>query len=110
MIYAWFKFLFMGKSETSENKNGYRGKIVDFSCASPCQRTSILILFLCDSGYTSTDIIQAFIKKGFFTVGALKTNRILYPAGYKCSVSELASYMKESMPSIHTVTVRKRKQ
>ncbi len=66
--------------------------------------------FLCDSWYTSADIIQAFIKKGFFTVGALKTNRILYPAGYKCSVSELASYMKESMPSIHTVTVRKRKQ
>lgn len=65
--------------------------------------------FLCDSWYTSADIIQAFIKKGFFTVGALKTNRILYPAGYKMQVSELASYMKESMPSIHTVTVGKRK-
>ena len=51
--------------------------------------------FLCDSWYTSADIIQAFIKKGFFTVGALKTNRILYPAGYKMQVSELASYMKE---------------
>ena len=65
--------------------------------------------FLYDSWYTSADIIQAFIKKGFFTVGALKTNRILYPAGYKMQVSELASYMKESMPSIHTMTVGKRK-
>lgn len=65
--------------------------------------------FLCDSWYTSADIIQAFIRKVFFTVGALKTNRILYPAGYKMQVSELASYMKESMPSIHTVTVGKRK-
>ena len=65
--------------------------------------------FLYDSWYTSADIIQAFIRKGFFTVGALKTNRILYPAGYKMQVSELASYMKESMPSIHTVTVGKRK-
>lgn len=65
--------------------------------------------FLCDSWYTSADILKAFAKKGFFTVGALKTNRILYPAGYKCSVSELATYMKESMSSIHTVTVGKRK-
>lgn len=65
--------------------------------------------FLYDSWYTSADIIQAFIRKGFFTVGALKTNRILYPAGYKMQVSELASYMKESMPSIHTMTVGKRK-
>ena len=65
--------------------------------------------FLCDSWYTSADIIQAFIRKVFFTVGALKTNRILYPAGYKMQVSELASYMKESMPSIHTMTVGKRK-
>lgn len=64
--------------------------------------------FLCDSWYTCADIIRAFAKKGFFTVGALKTNRILYPAGYKMQASELATYMKETMPSIHTVTVGKR--
>ena len=64
--------------------------------------------FLCDSWYTSADILRAFAEKNFFTVGALKTNRILYPAGYKMQVSELAAYMKEHMPSIHTVTVGKR--
>lgn len=64
--------------------------------------------FLCDSWYTSADILHAFAKKGFFTVGALKTNRILYPAGYKMQVGELATHMKEGMSSIHTVTVGKR--
>lgn len=65
--------------------------------------------FLCDSWYTSADIIKAFAKKSFFTVGALKTNRILYPAGYKMQAGELATHMKEDMASIHTVTVGKRK-
>ena len=64
--------------------------------------------FLCDSWYTSADIIQAFASKKYAAVGALKTNRILYPAGYRMPASELATYMKESMPSIHTVTVGKR--
>ena len=39
--------------------------------------------FLCDSWYTSTDIIHAFAEKGFSTIDTLKTNRVLYPARYK---------------------------
>ena len=35
---------------------------------------------LCDSWYTGGSIMDAFIKKGFYTIGALKTNQILYPA------------------------------
>ncbi len=64
--------------------------------------------FLCDSWYTSLKVIRAFAAKGFFTVGALKTNRVLYPVGYKMQAKELATYMKETMPSIHQVTVGKR--
>lgn len=37
--------------------------------------------FLCDSRYTSAKVMDSFIRKGFYTVGALKTNRILYPCG-----------------------------
>ena len=34
---------------------------------------------LCDSWYVCGKIMNAFATKGFYTVGALKTNRILYP-------------------------------
>lgn len=35
--------------------------------------------FLCDSWYTSSELIAAFAQKGFHTIGALRTNRIIYP-------------------------------
>ena len=64
--------------------------------------------FLCDSWYTSTDVIHAFTESGFSVIGALKTDRILYPAGYKMQAGELATHMKGTMPSVHSVTVGKR--
>ena len=39
----------------------------------------VVSYFLCDSWYTCGDIMDAFIQKGFYTISALKTNRILYP-------------------------------
>ncbi|MCD8216301.1 MAG: hypothetical protein LUC97_11785 [Clostridiales bacterium] len=38
---------------------------------------------LCDCLYTSLSIMGAFLQKGFYTVGAIKTNRIIYPCGVK---------------------------
>lgn len=48
----------------------------------------VISYFLCDSWYTCGDIMDAFIKKGFYTIGALKTNRVLYPCGIKQKVGE----------------------
>ena len=33
--------------------------------------------FLCDSWYTAGKVMDSFIKRGFYTIGALKTNRII---------------------------------
>ena len=36
----------------------------------------VISYFLCDSWYTTAKVMDRFIRKGFYTVGALKTNRI----------------------------------
>ncbi len=40
--------------------------------------------------------MDAFIKKGFYTIGALKTNRILYPYGMKQKLSEFALSLRKT--------------
>ena len=37
----------------------------------------VISYFLCDSWYTTAKVMGRFIRKGLYTVGALKTNRIL---------------------------------
>ncbi len=43
----------------------------------------VMSYFLCDCWYVSEKIINTFATKGFHTIGALKTNRMLYPFGIK---------------------------
>lgn len=45
----------------------------------------------------STDVIHVFTESGVSVIGALKSNRVLYPAGYKMQAGELATYMKEAI-------------
>ena len=66
----------------------------------------VISYLLCDSWYVCDKIINSFIVKGFYTIGALKTNRIVYPKGVKCSVSRLAAALKESTLPFRTVTVK----
>ena len=68
----------------------------------------VVSYFLCDSWYTCGDIMDAFIKKGFYTIGALKTNRILYPCGIKQKVSEFALLLRKTDAAVSLVTVGSR--
>ena len=68
----------------------------------------VISYFLCDSWYTSTKLMDSFIEKGFYTIGALKTNRIIYPYGKRLKVSEFALILKEENPKVNLVTVRNR--
>ncbi len=69
----------------------------------------VISYLLYDSRYVCDKLMNSFISKGFYTTGALKTNRIVYPKGVKCSVSRLASALKESAMPFLTVTVKGRK-
>ena len=53
--------------------------------------------------------MDTFIKKGFYTIGALKTNRILYPHGIKHRLSEFALHIRETDFVASIVTVGRRK-
>lgn len=52
--------------------------------------------------------MDAFATKGFYTVGALKSNRILYPCGVKMNVCEFARTLSR-IALFHIVTVKGRK-
>ena len=64
----------------------------------------VVSYFLCDSWYTSAKLMAPLIKKGFYTIGALKTNRIIYPYGIRTSIKEFASFMRKQDPNISLVT------
>ena len=52
---------------------------------------------------------MTFAQKGFHTIGALKTNRLLYPSGMKKKLSELAAELSVTHNGFDLATVKKRK-
>ena len=68
----------------------------------------VISYFLCDSWYTSAKVMDSFIRKGFYTIGALKTNRIIYPCGIRQKVSEFALHLRKEDPDVNLVTVDNR--
>ena len=69
----------------------------------------VMSYFLCDCWYVSEKMINTFVQKGFHTIGALKTNRLLYPSGMKKKLSELAVGLSVTEKVFDLVTVKKRK-
>lgn len=64
--------------------------------------------FLCDCWYSCVKVIDAFLAKGFYTIGALKTNRLIFPAGIKQQISQFSSFIRKTDPNVSLVTVGKR--
>lgn len=64
-----------------------------------------LSYFLCDSWYTCAKIMDAFVVKGFYTVGAIKTNRVIYPCGIKQQIGQFASFIRKTDRNVNLVTV-----
>lgn len=68
----------------------------------------VMSYFLCDCWYVSEKIINTFAQRGFHTIGALKTNRLLYPSGMKKKLRELAAELSVTHREFDLVTVKKR--
>ena len=51
-------------------------------------------------------IINTFAGRGFHTIGALKTNRMLYPFGIKKKLNEFAALLSVTHSDFHLVTVK----
>lgn len=57
-----------------------------------------------DSWYTNEKIIDSCAVRGYHFIGAMKTNRIIYPQGIRISISEFAAkYIEKSDVSLVTV-------
>ena len=64
--------------------------------------------FLCDCWYSCVKVMDAFLLKGFYSVGALKTNRVIYPAGIRQQISQFAQFIRKADTNVSLVTVDKR--
>ncbi|WP_231969027.1 hypothetical protein [Thermoanaerobacterium sp. RBIITD] len=58
---------------------------------------------LCDSWFTNEKVINAHFKRGCHLIGALKTNRIIYPIGIRVQIKDFAQYIEKN--EVHLVTV-----
>ena len=65
----------------------------------------VLSYFLCDSWYTCAKLMDAFVMKGFRTVGAMKTNRVIYPCEVKQQIGQFAQFLRKSDANVNLVTV-----
>lgn len=64
--------------------------------------------FLCDCWYSCVKVMDAFLLKGFYTVGALKTNRVIFPGGIRQQISQFSQFIRRSDANVDLVTVDKR--
>ena len=64
--------------------------------------------FLCDCWYSCVKVMDAFLSKGFYTIGAVKTNRVIFPVGIRRQISQFAPYIHKTEPNVSLVTVGKR--
>lgn len=80
---------------------------IDLACqiAQGLPRAPVKSFFLCDSWYTCKKVTDSFAKRGFYTVGALKTNRVIYPAAGKQQIAQFASGLSILNKAVHLVTV-----
>lgn len=60
--------------------------------------------FLC-SWYTTAKVMDSSIRKGSYTICALKTNRIIYPCGIRRKASDFALHLRKTDRDVSLVTV-----
>ena len=62
---------------------------------------------LVDSWYTSAKILLYGLINGYHTIGRIKSNRVIYPAGIKTNVGKFSSYIKSNETSVVTASNNK---
>jgi hypothetical protein len=66
----------------------------------PVTETTYLLV---DAWYTSGKLMLHALKKGYHTIGRVKSNRVIYPGGIKTSVKEFSTYISKDETSPVTV-------
>lgn len=69
----------------------------------------VMSYFECDCWYTCVKVMDAFLVKGFCCIGAVKTNRVIYPKGIKQNIAQFAQFIRKTDSNVSLVTVGNRK-
>lgn len=71
---------------------------VQIACdiAKELPKAPIPSFFLRDCWYNYAKVMDAFLIKSFYTIGALRTNRLIFPAGIKRQVSQFAPFIHKT--------------
>ena len=80
--------------------------VQEIACELPA--APVASYFLCDSWYTCAKVVAAFRQKGFYTIGAIKTNRLITLEGDKLQIGQLAGAVMLAGLNANLVTVGKR--
>lgn len=59
----------------------------------PATKTNYLLV---DAWYTSGKLMLHALKRGYHTIGRIKSNRVIYPFGLKPSVKEFSTYIRKN--------------
>ena len=85
--------------KTKQSKIDYAKELIS---GLPVPKTAAY--FLTDSWYTNGEIIDACAQRGYHFIGAMKTNRIIYPQGIHISIAEFAAkYIERNDVDLVTV-------
>jgi len=65
----------------------------------PVTETTYLLV---DAWYTSGKLMLHALRRGYHTIGRIKSNRVIYPGGIKTSVKEFSKYISKDETSLVT--------
>jgi hypothetical protein len=65
----------------------------------PVTETTYLLV---DAWYTSGKLMLHALKRGYHTIGRIKSNRVIYPGGIKTSVKEFSTFISKDETSLVT--------
>jgi len=73
--------------------------ITSFKITSNCEKVYCLM----DSWYTNSKLIEASLSKGYYLIGAIKSNRKISPLGVSLQLSEFEKYINPNTLDLVTV-------
>ena len=74
-----------------KNKHELAMQLVDEF--TPATKTNYLLV---DAWYTSGKLMLHALKRGYHTIGRIKSNRVIYPFGLKSSVKEFSTHIRKN--------------
>ncbi|MFZ5351136.1 MAG: IS701 family transposase [Bacillota bacterium] len=84
---------YFGKKDKKHFKNKHQLAMQLIDEFAPATEITYLLV---DAWYTSGKLMLHALRKGYHTVGRIKSNRVIYPGGIKTNVKEFATHIRKN--------------